>query len=70
MADNRTFEENILKLNYIIKEIENSETKLDVALDLYKEAAEIISDCNKRLNNAQLTVKEITDNFNNDLVGE
>lgn len=64
MSGNKTYEQNIQRLNLIIKEIENPETELDLALELYKEAAEIICECNKRLNEAQLTVKEITNNFN------
>ena len=64
MTEKKTFEDNILRLNVIIKKIENSETELDTALDLYKEAAEIITECNKRLNQAQLTIEEITNNFN------
>jgi exodeoxyribonuclease VII small subunit len=63
MSENKTFEGNIQRLNFIIKEIENPNTELDMALELYKEAAEIIVECNKKLSQAELTVKEITDSF-------
>jgi exodeoxyribonuclease VII small subunit len=63
MSENKTFEGNIQRLNFIIKEIENPNTELDVALELYKEAAGIIVECNKKLGQAELTVKEITDSF-------
>lgn len=57
MAD--TFEEKLSRLEEIVKLIENEETPLEKAIELYAEAAKLASECNKTLEEAELSLKEI-----------
>ena len=54
-----TFEEKLSRLEEIVKLIENEETPLEKAIELYGEAAKIASECNKTLQDAELSLKEI-----------
>ena len=64
MTNNKSFEEKLLRLEEIVHLIENDETPLEKAIELYAEAAKLASECNKTLNDAELTLKEIkVDNY-------
>lgn len=54
-----TFEEKISRLEEIVKLIENEETPLEKAIELYSEAAKLATECNKTLQEAELSLKEI-----------
>jgi len=53
-----TFENALYRIQEINDLISSGETSLDESLELFKEAAELISYCNKRLNEAKLVVEE------------
>ena len=59
MPNNKTFEEKLLRLEEIVRLIENEETSLEKAIELYSEAAKLASKCNRTLKEAELTLKEI-----------
>ncbi len=59
MPNNKTFEEKLLRLEEIVRLIENEETSLEKAIELYSEAAKLASECNRTLKEAELTLKEI-----------
>ena len=59
MSENTTFEHKISRLEEIVKLIENENTPLEKAIELYAEAAKLAAECNKTLNQAELTLKEI-----------
>lgn len=44
-----TFESDITRLSDIIEQIEDSDTKLEAAITLYKEGLELVSKCGKML---------------------
>lgn len=52
-----TFEENLTKLDDIIKQLESDKLPLDKALELYKEGVGLAADSKLALENAKLTVK-------------
>lgn len=54
-----TFEEKLSRLEEIVKFIESDETSLEKAIELYGEAAKLASECNKTLQEAELSLKEI-----------
>ena len=54
-----TFEEKISRLEEIVKLIENEETPLEKAIELYGEAAKLATECNRTLEEAELNIKEI-----------
>lgn len=59
----KSFEENLEKLENIVKDLESGDTPLDKAIDKYKEAIDIINICDKKLKNA---LEEITKIVNKD----
>lgn len=58
-----TFEENLNRLSEIVTIIEKNNATLDELTVLYREATDIISECNKSLNETQLSVLEISKDF-------
>lgn len=56
---NETFESALLKLEEIIRELENGEVELDKSIDKYTEAMKLVSFCNDKLKNANETVNKI-----------
>lgn len=54
-----TFEEKLSRLEEIVKLIESEDTPLEKAIELYGEAAKLAAECNKTLQEAELSLKEI-----------
>ncbi len=65
-----TFEQNLNRLDEIVKIIESNKATLDELSVLYKEATEIISSCNKSLSETQLSILEISKDFSTRKNGE
>ena len=59
MEKNKTFEESLLKLEVIIRELESGEVPLDDMVKKYTEAMELVKFCNQKLANATETVTKI-----------
>ncbi len=59
MEKNKTFEESLLKLEVIIRELESGEVPLDDMVKKYTEAMELVKFCNQKLANATETVNKI-----------
>lgn len=59
MEKNETFEESLLKLEVIIRELESGEVPLDDMVKKYTEAMELVKFCNQKLANATETVNKI-----------
>lgn len=51
-----TFEENLEKLELIVKQLENGDIALDDAIDKWSEGMSIANNCNKILENANETI--------------
>ena len=56
----KTVEEKLSRLEEIVGLMENPETSLDDAIELYKEAALLAKECQQTLRTAELTVQEIS----------
>ena len=54
-----TFENNLQRLDEIVRQLESDKLPLDKALDLYKEGVGLTVDSKKMLENAKLTVKNM-----------
>ena len=54
-----TFEENIHRLEQIIRTMERGEVSLEDGLKLFTEGTELVSACEKMLENAELQVKKV-----------
>ncbi len=57
-----SFEENIKKLETIVKELESGEVPLDDAINKFKEASNIAKVCDKKLKNATDSINKIMTN--------
>lgn len=57
---NRTFEENMLRLEQIVRAMERGDVALEESLRLFKEGTQLIQSCSKLLDDAQLQVKLIS----------
>lgn len=55
----RTFEENLVELENIVKELEAGNVSLDKAIEKYSEAMKLAKSCSDKLNNATEKVNQI-----------
>ncbi len=57
--EEKSFEESLLKLEAIIRELEKGEVPLDDMVKKYTEAMHLVKFCSEKLNNATQTVNKI-----------
>ena len=57
--ENKTFEEKMQRLEQLVKAMERGDVPLEEALKLFQEGTELVRDCSKLLDDAQLQVKMI-----------
>ena len=57
--ENKTFEQNMQRLEQIVRAMERGEVALEESLKLFQEGTELVRTCNQLLENAQLQVKKI-----------
>ena len=56
---NRTFEENMQRLEQIVRAIERGDVALEESLKLFQEGTQLVQSCGKLLDEAELQVKKI-----------
>lgn len=59
-AKNKTFEENMQRLEQIVRTMERGDAPLEESLKLFQEGTKLVEDCGKLLDEAELQVKKIT----------
>ena len=57
--NNKTFEENMQRLEQIVRAMERGDVALDESLKLFEEGTELVRHCGKLLDEAELQVKKI-----------
>lgn len=57
--ENKTFEENLARLEQIVRTLERGEAPLEESLKLFQEGTELVRVCGKLLDHAQLQVKKV-----------
>ncbi len=57
--NNKTFEENMQRLEQIVRAMERGDVPLEESLKLFQEGTELIRSCGKLLDDAELQVKMI-----------
>jgi len=67
---NKTFEENMQRLEQIVRAMERGDVPLEESLKLFQEGTELIRNCGKLLDNAELQVRKIMTDVNGDPVEE
>lgn len=57
--ENKSFEENLMRLEQIVRTMERGEAPLGESLKLFQEGTELVRACGKLLDEAQLQVKKV-----------
>lgn len=57
--NNKTFEENMQRLEQIVRAMERGDVPLEESLKLFQEGTELVASCGKLLDEAELQVKKI-----------
>lgn len=57
---NKTFEENMQRLEQIVRSLERGDATLADSLKLFREGTELVESCGKLLDEAELQVKKIS----------
>ena len=55
----KSFEESMARLEQIVRAMEKGDVPLDEALKLFQEGTELVRDCGKLLDDAELQIKKI-----------
>ena len=58
-ANNKSFEENMQRLEQIVRAMERGDVPLEESLKLFREGTELVESCGKLLDEAELQVKKI-----------
>ena len=56
---NKSFEQNMARLEQIVRAMERGDVALEESLKMFQEGTELVRNCNKLLDEAQLQVKKI-----------
>ena len=67
---NKTFEENLQRLEQIVRAMERGDVPLEESLKLFQEGTKLVESCGKLLDEAELQVKKIVTDANGDPVEE
>ncbi len=67
---NKTFEENMQRLEQIVRAMERGDVALEESLKLFQEGTELVRSCGKLLDDAQMQVKKIMTDGNGNPVEE
>lgn len=59
VKEEKTFEESLVELESIVKELESGNVDLDQAINKYSDAMKLAKACSDKLNNATLKVNQI-----------
>ena len=57
--DNKTFEQNMARLEQIVRTMEHGDVALEESLKLFREGTELVAACGKLLDEAQLQIKRV-----------
>lgn len=64
MSINNTFEQNMQRLEQIVRTMERGDAPLEEAMKLFREGTELVASCEKLLDAAELEVKKIVPQAN------
>ena len=67
---NATFEENMQKLEQIVRAMERGDVQLEESLKMFQEGTRLVESCGKLLDEAELMVRKISTNANGEPVEE
>lgn len=67
---NKTFEENMQRLEQIVRAMERGDVPLEESIRLFQEGTQLVETCGKLLDDAELQVKKISPDANGNPVEE
>ena len=56
---NKTFEQSMIRLEQIVRAMERGDVPLDESLKLFREGTELVNNCSKLLDEAELQIKKV-----------
>lgn len=59
-TQNKTFENNMQRLEQIVRAMERGDVSLDESLSLFREGTQLVESCGKLLDEAELQIRKIT----------
>lgn len=59
MSQNKSFEENMMRLEQIVRTMERGDVPLEESLKLFQEGTTLVQTCGKLLDEAELQIKKI-----------
>lgn len=59
MSQNKSFEENMMRLEQIVRTMERGDVPLEESLKLFQEGTALVQTCGKLLDEAELQIKKI-----------
>lgn len=65
-----TFEDALKELEETVKKLESGDTTLDEAMSLFEKGVALTKECRKMLDSAQLRVKKVTEEGQEDFAAE
>lgn len=68
--NNQTFEENMQRLEQIVRAMESGDVPLEQSLKLFQEGTKLVERCGKLLDEAEVQVKKIVTDANGDPLEE
>ena len=57
--ENKSFEDKMLRLEQIVRALEKGDAPLEASLNLFQEGTQLVADCGKILDEAELQIKKI-----------
>lgn len=64
--NNKTFEQNLKRLEEIVRALESSDAELDRSLALFEEGTALVRSCTRELDEAQMKITVLTKEQNNE----
>lgn len=68
--ENKSFEQNLQRLEQIVRAMERGDVALEESLRLFQEGTELVRDCGKLLDEAELQVKKVMTSADGSIVLE
>lgn len=70
MEAKKTFEQSIMELAEIVRKLDNGQTPLDEAMELFEKGVQLTKECNQMLDAAEQKINILLKNADGDIVPE
>lgn len=70
MEEKKTFEQSIMELGEIVRKLDNGQTPLDEAMELFERGVKLTKECNEMLDSAEQKVSILLKNTDGEITAE